>query len=119
MAGAVADGWNGWGLDPAEFGRKARLLWEEAGAAGREAQATWAGIALVGRDEREAMTLLETRRTRGMPDTGIWVGTEERFGAFLRELKDAGASWAILVPAGPQDRVEVIAGAVLASSDRP
>ena len=57
LAGAVADGWNGWGASAEEFARKARLLAEEAGAAGREVEPTWAGIALVGEDEPEAERL--------------------------------------------------------------
>jgi len=112
LAGTVADGWNGWGLDPAEFRRKAVLL--EDAASGREVEPTWAGITLVGKDEEEAASLLEARRTRGMPDTGIWVGGADEFGAFLGEMESAGAGWAILVPAGPPDRVELISGAVLA-----
>jgi alkanesulfonate monooxygenase SsuD/methylene tetrahydromethanopterin reductase-like flavin-dependent oxidoreductase (luciferase family) len=111
LAARVGDGWNGWGLDPVEFGRKAAILSQEAG---REIEATWAGIALVGGDEEEADRLLHARRTRGMPDTGIWVGGLDRFATFLRELEGAGAAWAILVPAGPRDRVELIAGGVLA-----
>jgi hypothetical protein len=111
----MADGWNGWGLDPPEFGRKAAML----AAQGREVEATWAGIALVGGDEEEADQLLHARRTRGMPDTGIWVGGVERFVTFLHELEGAGASWAILVPAGPRDRVELIAESVLASRPEP
>jgi len=118
MAGALADGWNGWGLEAAEFGRKVRILQEEARAAGRVAEATWAGIVLMGRDDDEVRTLLEARRTRGMPDTGIWSGTARGFEAFLRDLEEAGATWAILVPAGPQDRVDLIAETVLASSGR-
>ena len=61
IAGALADGWNGWGLEAAEFGRKVRILQEEARAAGRVAEATWAGIVLMGRDDDEVRTLLEAR----------------------------------------------------------
>jgi alkanesulfonate monooxygenase SsuD/methylene tetrahydromethanopterin reductase-like flavin-dependent oxidoreductase (luciferase family) len=112
LAGALADGWNGWGLEPDEFRRKARLLAEEAGAAGREVEATWAGIALVGEDEDEARSLVEARRARGMSEDGVWTGGAERFGEFAEELREAGATWLILVPAGPTDRMEVIARAV-------
>jgi alkanesulfonate monooxygenase SsuD/methylene tetrahydromethanopterin reductase-like flavin-dependent oxidoreductase (luciferase family) len=113
LAGQLADGWNGWGLQPPEFGRKARILAEEAGAAGREAEPTWAGIALVGKDDEEAGALLERRRTRGMPDDGLWWGSAERLVELLLSLADAGATWAVLVPAGPSDRVEMIAERVL------
>jgi alkanesulfonate monooxygenase SsuD/methylene tetrahydromethanopterin reductase-like flavin-dependent oxidoreductase (luciferase family) len=111
LAGAVADGWNGWGLDPEEFGRKARLLAEEAGAAGREAEATWAGIALVGEDEGEAERLGRARQEKGMTSDGVWIGGTERFAGFAGELEAAGASWVIVVPAGPADRLEVVARA--------
>ena len=113
LAGRLADGWNGWGLEPAVFARKAKLLAEEAGAAGREAEATWAGIVLVGEDEREAEALLARRRERGMPDDGLWVGSAERFAATAGSLEDAGATWAVLVPAGPPDRVQLLASALL------
>ncbi len=111
LAGSVADGWNGWGLDPVPFARKARLLAEEAGAAGREAEATWAGIALVGEDETETDRLLAARRERGMVEEGVWVGSAARFAGHLDALGEAGATWAIVVPAGPADRLEVVAGA--------
>ena len=113
LAGRLADGWNGWGLDPAAFARKSRLLAEEAGAAGREAEATWAGIVLVGEDEREAEVLLARRRARGMPDDGLWVGSAERFAETARSLEEAGATWGVLVPAGPPDRVELLAATLL------
>jgi alkanesulfonate monooxygenase SsuD/methylene tetrahydromethanopterin reductase-like flavin-dependent oxidoreductase (luciferase family) len=114
LAGAVADGWNGWGLDPAPFARKAQLL-QRAGA-GAPREATWAGIVLVGRDEEEVQVLLDARRARAMPDTGIWSGTAEQFAEFVADLEGAGASWTILVPAGPPDRVDLIAGALMARS---
>ena len=109
LAGRLADGWNGWGLHPSAFARKAAILNEEAGAAGREVEATWAGIVLVGRDEREAEELLSRRRARGMPDDGLWAGPVERFAETTRALEEAGASWVILVPAGPPDRVPLLA----------
>ncbi|MDP9341151.1 MAG: LLM class flavin-dependent oxidoreductase [Actinomycetota bacterium] len=115
LAGRIADGWNGWGIGPEEFARKAGVLAAEAEAAGRRAEPTWAGIALVGEDEGEAHRLAETRRSKGMPDDGLWVGGAERFSAFLRDLADAGATWTVLVPAGPPDRVEVIARAAMAT----
>lgn len=109
LAGAVADGWNGWGDAPEEFARKATLLAEEAGAAGREVEATWAGIALVGEDEPEAERLAAARRERGMSTDDIWVGGSERFAEHVRALGEAGATWVIVVAAGPPDRPELIA----------
>lgn len=118
MAGAIADGWNGWGLAPEAFARKAGLLAAEAGAAAREAEATWAGIALVGEDERRAEELMEARRAKGMAADGVWSGGAESFAVFLGRLEAVGASWAIIVPAGPADRVELIAREVLPTLHR-
>jgi alkanesulfonate monooxygenase SsuD/methylene tetrahydromethanopterin reductase-like flavin-dependent oxidoreductase (luciferase family) len=109
LAGAVADGWNGWGASPEEFARKATLLAEEAGAAGRETEATWAGIALVGEDQAEAERLTVARRERGMSTDDIWIGDADRFAEHVRALGEAGATWVIVVPAGPADRAELIA----------
>ena len=109
LAGAVADGWNGWGATPEQFLRKARIVAEEAGAAGREVEATWAGIALVGEDEDELGRLVAARREKGMAEEGIWIGTAERFAEHVTALRDAGATWVIVVPAGPPDRIELIA----------
>ena len=113
LAGQLADGWNGWGLRPSQFARKAKLLAEEAGAAGREVEATWACIVLVGEDDIEAERLVARRRARGMPDDGLWWGSAERFVELLGSLGEAGATWAVLVPAGPPDRVELMAERVL------
>lgn len=112
MAGRRAEGWNGWGVGPEVFRRKADLLAEEAAAAGRAAEASWAGIVLVGRDRAEAADLLERRRQRGMQDEA-WVGTTEELARHLRALADAGATWAALVHAGPRDRRELVAREVL------
>lgn len=113
IAARVADGWNGWGMHVPVFRRKAALLREEAAALGREAEPTWAGIALVGEDDGEAARLLERRRERGMLESEIWAGSADSLVGFLDRLADAGATWAVLVPAGPPDRVELLARAVL------
>ena len=115
MAGRLADGWNGWGLGPEEFRAKAKLLAEEAEQAGRRAEATWAGIVLVGRDEREVEALLERRRRSNMIDALAWAGTAEAFVRRLHDLAEAGATWAIMVVAGPADRRELIAERVLSN----
>ena len=108
LAGALADGWNGWGSEPAEFARKATLLAEEAGASGREAEPTWAGIALVGEDKGETDRLTEARRAKGMSTDDIWIGHAEGFAEHVHALGEAGATWVIVVPAGPVDRAEVV-----------
>ena len=110
MAGALADGWNGWGLDPASFGRKVQLLREAAG--GRPVQATWAGIVLAAQDEAEREGLIERRRQRGL-DEESWSGTVEELVRRLQSLEAAGAEWAILVLAGPADRRALVAERVL------
>lgn len=119
MAGRIADGWNGWGLRIDDFRERAEILSREADAAGRAAEATWAGIVLVGADERETSDLLERRRARGM-DGNIWAGNAAELTAFLLGLEAAGATWVVLVPAGPKDRAALIAREVLpALSKRP
>ncbi|MFN2543312.1 MAG: LLM class flavin-dependent oxidoreductase [Actinomycetota bacterium] len=118
LAGRVADGWNGWGLEPEPFSQKAKVLAEAAAGAGRRADPTWAGIVLVGRDEAEADTLRARRLARGMPDDGVWSGGATRFTEFLAELAAAGATWAVLVPAGPPDRLAVLAETVLPAVPR-
>jgi alkanesulfonate monooxygenase SsuD/methylene tetrahydromethanopterin reductase-like flavin-dependent oxidoreductase (luciferase family) len=115
MAGRLADGWNGWGLPPAEFRQKTKLLQEEAERAGRRAEATWAGIVLVGEDEAEAADLVEARREKGMDDSLAWSGSANGFAGHLRDLAEAGATWAIMVLAGPAGRRELVAERVLTS----
>ena len=113
MAGAIADGWNGWGLVPEEFGYKAKLLAEEASRAGRAAVATWAGIVLLGEDEAEVDHLLESRHERGMTDDLAWAGSADRFAEYLLTLAGAGSTWAIMVLAGPPGRRDLLAERVL------
>lgn len=113
LAGRLADGWNGWGLGPDQFRSKAKLLEEEAARAGRWAEATWAGIVLVGEHEAEAANLLEARHRKGVNDSLSWWGSVDRFAEHLRDLADAGATWAIMVLAGPPGRRELVADRVL------
>ena len=112
IAGRSAEGWNGWGLDPEAFRAKADLLAEVAAGVGREAEATWAGIVLAAADASELRELSERRRARGLDDEA-WTGTTEELTAFLRALEEAGATWAVMVPAGPADRRQLIAKEVL------
>jgi alkanesulfonate monooxygenase SsuD/methylene tetrahydromethanopterin reductase-like flavin-dependent oxidoreductase (luciferase family) len=96
------------GLD--EFTRKARLLEEESG--GRSVSATWAGIVVVGRDDAEVARLLDARSHRHL-ESDVWAGTTASLREWLENLGRVGASWAVLVPGGPPDRVELIAKEVL------
>ena len=110
MAGRLADGWNGWGLEPDAFRRKVDVLREAAD--GRPVQPTWAGIVLAAEDEEERRTLIERRRARGL-DEESWSGTAEQLIELLAGLREAGAEWAILVLAGPADRRSLVAENVL------
>jgi alkanesulfonate monooxygenase SsuD/methylene tetrahydromethanopterin reductase-like flavin-dependent oxidoreductase (luciferase family) len=114
IAARMADGWNGWGMDPQRFAARARALRDAAEEAGRSAEPTWAGIVLVGEDDREAKRLLDLRRERGMEDPSWW-GSAEAFSGFLGQLGEAGATWAAFVPAGPPDRRRLVGERVLTS----
>ena len=109
LAARVADGWNGWGLDAAEFETKARRL----RTGGRDVTATWGGIAVVGEDRDDLERLLGDRADRGLSVGDAWTGTVEELRAFAERLARAGCAWAILLPGGPADRLDVIAGALL------
>lgn len=110
LAGRTAQGWNGWGLDPGAFGRRVELL--RAAGGGREVEATWAGIVLAGADRAELHELVERRRARGLDDDA-WTGTAEQLVAFVAALEAAGASWVIMVLAGPADRRSLLAERLL------
>jgi alkanesulfonate monooxygenase SsuD/methylene tetrahydromethanopterin reductase-like flavin-dependent oxidoreductase (luciferase family) len=107
IAAREADAWNGWGMSIPEFARKANLLWEAA--EGRDVAATWAGIVLVGEDEDDASRLLDARDRKGLLETNVWSGSVRSLAGWLDGLEGAGASWVVLVAAGPGDRIELIA----------
>jgi alkanesulfonate monooxygenase SsuD/methylene tetrahydromethanopterin reductase-like flavin-dependent oxidoreductase (luciferase family) len=115
LAARLADGWNGWGMEPEGFAAKCELLREAAD--GRDPEPTWAGIVLVGEDEVEAERLRAARREKGMVEEGVWIGGAERFAEFADALEQAGARWLIAVPAGPPDRPDVIASALGTAPD--
>jgi alkanesulfonate monooxygenase SsuD/methylene tetrahydromethanopterin reductase-like flavin-dependent oxidoreductase (luciferase family) len=110
VAARFADAWNGWGLDAPGFGVKADRLRELA--EGRPVRPTWGGIALVGRDADDLDRLRRARDEKGLSLDGVWTGTSEGLRGFAAELEAAGASWFIVLPAGPADRLEVIAEAL-------
>jgi alkanesulfonate monooxygenase SsuD/methylene tetrahydromethanopterin reductase-like flavin-dependent oxidoreductase (luciferase family) len=110
MAARLADGWNGWGLAPAEFAPKAQLLSEVSNG---RAEATWGGIVLVGEDEADAARLLAERGSRSGLGEVAFSGSADRFAEHLSDLATAGATWAVMVLAGPAGRRELIAERVL------
>ena len=110
LAAAEADAWNGWQLGIDGFERRVSLLRRES--AGRAVDATWAGVALVGRDDDDLARLLDERARAGRTD-GTWTGTASSLRTWLDELERAGATWAVLAVAGPRDRIELIGSEVL------
>lgn len=108
VAAEEADAWNGWGLDPSTFAERARLL---ASRAGRRIEPTWGGAMVVGADAAEAERLVAARRERGLEQA--WGGSARSAVGWLRELERAGATWAIVLAAGPPDRIDLIGERVL------
>jgi alkanesulfonate monooxygenase SsuD/methylene tetrahydromethanopterin reductase-like flavin-dependent oxidoreductase (luciferase family) len=107
-AAALADGWNAWGLPLETFAARAALLRERSGRG--HVEATWGGVVLVGRDAAELRALVERRTAEGRPPPpGAWVVDGDGLVERLRALRDAGAGWAILLPSGPEDRLDLIA----------
>jgi alkanesulfonate monooxygenase SsuD/methylene tetrahydromethanopterin reductase-like flavin-dependent oxidoreductase (luciferase family) len=110
VAGRVADAWNGWGLDAERFARSADRV--RAAAGDRAVEVTWGGIALVGEDRADLDALLRDRRDRDLPFHGMWSGTASDLRAFVGALTNAGCTWFVVLPAGPKDRLALIAEAV-------
>lgn len=107
-----ADGWNGWGLPLETFRRRVARIRAEGGTRGRPVEATWGGAMVVGADPEEAGRLLQGRAERGIA-TDVWAGDVRGAGAWLDGLRAAGATWAIVLPAGAADRMELIGRRVL------
>lgn len=107
IAARTADAWNGWGQDPDAFAASVARL--RALADGREIGFTWGGIALVGEDRDELDRLLAERAERGLSRDGLWIGTAAGLRDFAGRLEEAGATWCIVLPVGPPDRLELIA----------
>jgi alkanesulfonate monooxygenase SsuD/methylene tetrahydromethanopterin reductase-like flavin-dependent oxidoreductase (luciferase family) len=110
VAAREADGWNGWALDVPTFERRVALLRREARA--RAVEPTWGGAVVVGRDGAEAELLVTARRARGIAGDAFSGSAEEAAG-WLARLSAAGAAWAIVLPAGGPDRIELIGERVL------
>lgn len=110
VAASLADGWNGWGLSLARFRQRVTAIRERAG--GRAVEATWGGPLVVGQDLAEAGRLLQARVARGIA-ADVWAGDIEGAASWIQELRAAGATWAIVLPAGAPDRMELIGERVL------
>jgi alkanesulfonate monooxygenase SsuD/methylene tetrahydromethanopterin reductase-like flavin-dependent oxidoreductase (luciferase family) len=52
---------------------------------------------------------MDARLRRGVLESNVWAGSARSLVWWLEGLETAGATWAVLVPAGPPDRLEVIA----------
>ncbi len=111
VAARAADAWNGWGYDAEGFASRAERLRELAGD--RPVAPTWGGITLVGEDPADLERLKRERDAKGLPPDGVWAGTVAELKAFVDELAAAGATWFVVLPAGPADRLEVIASALV------
>jgi alkanesulfonate monooxygenase SsuD/methylene tetrahydromethanopterin reductase-like flavin-dependent oxidoreductase (luciferase family) len=111
VAARVADAWNGWGEDVRGFATKAARLGELAD--GRAVSPTWGGIALVGEDAGDLERLRNERTAKGMSTDGVWTGTGDELRSFVDALGEAGATWFIVLPAGPSDRLDVIAAVLI------
>jgi alkanesulfonate monooxygenase SsuD/methylene tetrahydromethanopterin reductase-like flavin-dependent oxidoreductase (luciferase family) len=110
LAAREASAWNGWQMEPDAFARKVGLLHAEAGA--RHIEATWAGVALPGRDDAEVAHLLDARRRRGLL-ARAWTGTTASLRDLIAALERAGASWVVFALAGPRDRLELLGSEVV------
>jgi alkanesulfonate monooxygenase SsuD/methylene tetrahydromethanopterin reductase-like flavin-dependent oxidoreductase (luciferase family) len=104
-----ADAWNGWAMSAEGFRAATATL--RRSADGRDVTPTWGGIALVARDDAELERLLADRAERGLT-MDLWHGTVAAFAAFVDELADAGCGWTIVVPAGGEDRIGIVAEAL-------
>jgi alkanesulfonate monooxygenase SsuD/methylene tetrahydromethanopterin reductase-like flavin-dependent oxidoreductase (luciferase family) len=110
-AARAGDGWNGWGLSADAFAERAEslaVLAREANRDPTELTVSWGGIVLVGQDAAD-LAALEADRVRGGLPMDVWRGTADDLRRFAGALGRAGASWFICVPAGPADRLEVVA----------
>ena len=113
VAARGAEAWNGWGLGLEPFTERVERLRgyvQERGRAVEEVPPTWAGIALVGEDRADLETLERAREDQGLPGD-LWRGTAGEFRGFIEALAALGTTWCIVLPAGPRDRIDVVARA--------
>jgi len=110
VAARSADAWNGWGLDAEAFGAASARL--RALSGDRAVPPTWGGIALVGRDRAELERLSADRVASGRSLDGVWTGTAAELRGFVEALRAHGATWFVVLPVGPEDRLDLIADAL-------
>jgi alkanesulfonate monooxygenase SsuD/methylene tetrahydromethanopterin reductase-like flavin-dependent oxidoreductase (luciferase family) len=109
-AAEIADGWNGWGLSAEVFAERSRLLADD----NPDVEATWSGLVLAGEDDDDIAQLRHAREAENRLDKDLWSGTAAELTEYLARLRDDGrATWAIMLAAGPADRVDLIASTVL------
>jgi alkanesulfonate monooxygenase SsuD/methylene tetrahydromethanopterin reductase-like flavin-dependent oxidoreductase (luciferase family) len=84
LAGRLADGWNSWGTNPAEFSLDSGIVTEAA--AGRRVEPSWAATILLGRDEAAARAKLKDRNPKD-----YLVGGPQAIAEQLSGLVAAGA----------------------------
>jgi alkanesulfonate monooxygenase SsuD/methylene tetrahydromethanopterin reductase-like flavin-dependent oxidoreductase (luciferase family) len=106
VAARRADVWNGWGLDVEGFRDRARALREAAGE--RDVSPSWGGIALVGEDGADLASLVNARERAGLSLEGTWTGTATELRAFAEDLAAEGSAWFVVLPVGPNDRLDLI-----------
>jgi alkanesulfonate monooxygenase SsuD/methylene tetrahydromethanopterin reductase-like flavin-dependent oxidoreductase (luciferase family) len=84
VAGADADGWNGWGGTPENFAADAQLVLDYAG--GRPIEFSWGGQVIFGDTDRAAADRLGSRNPKQ-----FIAGAPETVAAKLQRFVDAGA----------------------------
>jgi alkanesulfonate monooxygenase SsuD/methylene tetrahydromethanopterin reductase-like flavin-dependent oxidoreductase (luciferase family) len=92
---ALADGWNGWGADPATFAREAALVREVAPSA----ELTWSGLVIAGDDDASA----RAKAARHGAGGHVVVGGPQELAARLGEYARIGAEWVIVGPVDSSD----------------
>ena len=111
-AGRSADGWNAWGVSPAEFARGAAVVRAAAGA--RRVELTWGGLVAMGTGGGAAGRRLK-------PHDGDWiVGDPSAIAARLADLAAAGAGHLICTfpDAGKPGAYEMLGERVRPALDR-
>jgi alkanesulfonate monooxygenase SsuD/methylene tetrahydromethanopterin reductase-like flavin-dependent oxidoreductase (luciferase family) len=109
VAAEGADGWNRWGGSPENFARERNEvlgLCERLGAEPDAFTASWGGLVVLGRDERDAAA----KRARLNPGPNVLVGGPEQVSDRLRAYVEAGARWLML---GPVDSTDPDNGAII------